>query len=82
MHDSPGGPSLEKKGNVGNPYPTELGKWCPSLGSRRRANMFITSQKLTSGQCAGVGPGMIFWVAVFRQVDFSGIALHYATLRE
>jgi hypothetical protein len=36
----------------------------------------------TSGQCAGVGPGMIFWVAVFRQVDFSGIALHYATLRE
>jgi hypothetical protein len=45
--------------------------------------MFITSQKLTSGQCAGVGPGMIiFWVAVFRQVDFSGIALHYATLRE
>ena len=44
--------------------------------------MFITSQKVTSGQCAGVGPGMIFWVAVFRQVDFSGIALHYATLRE
>jgi len=44
--------------------------------------MFIPSQKLTSGQCAAVAPGMIFWVAVFRQVDLSGIALHYATLRE
>jgi hypothetical protein len=54
----------------------------PVTRERRRANMFITSQKPTSGQCAGVGPGMIFCVAVFRQVDFSGIAPHYATLRE
>jgi hypothetical protein len=40
------------------------------------------SSKPTSGQCAGGDPGMILWVAVFRQVDSSGIALHYATLRE